>query len=54
MCQRVELRVSQLSEDKQKFKMVCPRCGKEELIPISEIEAEENEKTSLNEVEGQD
>ena len=39
----MELRVSQLSEDEQKFKMICPRCGKEEIVPLSEIEEEENE-----------
>lgn len=51
MCHRVELKVSQLSEDRQKFKMVCPRCGKEELIPISEIEEEVEDEVFDNNTE---
>ncbi len=37
------MRVSQLLGDKQRLKMTCPRCGKEEIVPLSEIEGEENE-----------
>ena len=38
MCQRVEMRVFQLSEDKQKLKFRCPRCGREKEVLISDIE----------------
>ena len=37
------MKVSQLSENNQKFKMKCPRCGREEIVPLSDIEEEENE-----------
>ena len=45
------MRVSQLLEDSSKFKMVCPRCGKEELIPLEEIEEEEENEVFDNNTE---
>ena len=45
------MRVSQLLEDNNKFKMVCPRCGKEELIPLEEIEEEEENEVFDNNTE---
>jgi phage FluMu protein Com len=37
-CQKVEMRVSQLSEDHKSLKLKCPRCGKETDVLIKEIE----------------
>lgn len=37
------MKVSQLLEESNKFKMKCPRCGREELIPIEDIEEVEDE-----------
>lgn len=45
------MRVSQLLEDNSKFKMVCPRCGREEIVPISEIEEEVEDEVFDNNTE---
>lgn len=44
MCQRVELRVSQLSADKQKLKLICPRCNREKTFTLEELEELEGNK----------
>ena len=47
----MELKVSQLLEENSKFKMVCPRCGKEEIIPIEDIEEEVEDEVFDNNTE---
>lgn len=31
------MRVFQLLEDKKQFRLKCPRCGREKIVPISEV-----------------